>query len=148
MTPFKHPSQPAPRASLSFPPAFIDSLKSLERQLAAMDEGLIAGDAPAFESSAAALGQQLAAFSLACQALPEALLTSRTLKARLRTLGAVISLQRENMARRAVTVDRELQAILPAQRVPTYGPASGGQRGPGVYGQGSRAPGSFTSLRA
>lgn len=148
MTSSKPSSQSAPRTPVSFPPAFIDSLKSVERQLAAMDDGLIRGDAPAFEASTAALGQQLTDFSLACQALPETLLKSRALKARLRALGVAISIQRENMARRAVTVDRELQAILPAQRVPTYGLAAGGPRGPGVYGQGSRAPGSFTSLRA
>jgi hypothetical protein len=148
MSAFKEPSQSATRPHLSFPPAFTDSLKALEHQLGTMDEGLISGDAPAFEASAAELGHQLAKFSLACQALPEPLLKSRVLKSRLRALGVGLALQRENMARRAVTVDRELHAILPARRVPTYGPATGGYGGPGVHGQGGRAPGSFASLRA
>lgn len=143
-----------PSSSHSFPDntqsridAFVELLKSLERHLEAMSEDLMAGRAQAFEDQSARLGPLVAEFARAYGALPPEISSHRAILARMRVVRNTVAIQRENMARRASLVDRELQVLLPLDRGGIYGPGYGGAVG--GYGRATRtATRSFTSLRA
>lgn len=127
--------------------AFVESLKTLERHLQAMSDDLIAGRAPDFEAGCAQLAPMLTAFSHAHGALPPEVSAHRAIRSRMRALKDAIGIQRENMARRASLVDRELQVLLPADGGAIYGSSYAGSSG--VYGRGVRTVSrSFTSLHA
>ena len=115
-------------------------LVAVELQLQAMADVLITGDAVSFEGSCGALQSLMVDFSQAYKTVPTEVVSNRALKNRLRVLGQNLAQQRENMVRRAITVDRELQVILPSQKGMTYG------RPVGSYGQNGRTAGRHTSI--
>lgn len=135
-------TSPTPSCSPASPAGFMPHLLALEEQLQAMSDALIAGHALEFEGLCTSLAPLMADFSRAYATVPPKVTASRSLKNRLRVLGNNLTLQRENMARRAVSVERELQVMLPANPVPTYGKQGG------VYGVSGRTMGRLTSMRA
>ena len=134
-------SAKAPAAPSGVAEDFKSSLVSVEQQLRQLSDDLIAGDAVAFAAHCAPLPELIAAFSNRYQALPKMLADHPTLQRRLRELSTNLSMQRENMARRANGVARALQVLLPANEKPTYGKMAGS------FGQ-ERGSASFTSVRA
>ncbi len=117
------------------------ALAALEQCLQSLSEALIRGDAVSFSSQTTAVPRLIEGLSSACQALPSALLTHPQFQKRLRAVSSGIALQRENMARRAAGVDRELRVFFPGRESATYGRASAG------YGQ-RAGTGTFASLHA
>ncbi len=121
---------------------FMQCLVAVEQQLLAMADVLISGDAVSFEGSCGVLQSLMLDFSQAYKSVSPEASSGRTLKDRLRVLGQSLAQQRENMVRRAVAVDRELQVILPSKQGTTYG------RPVGSYGQNGCSAGRHTSIHA
>ena len=121
-------------------PALVEAgLGAVESILDALDADLIAGEAPAYEAHCAELQKAL----LDLQAkLASSAVKGKLISERLRVLGTRLSHQRDNMARRSVMVDKQVQFMLPGLAGATY------SRTAGAYGSGQRAMGKFTSIKA
>lgn len=114
-------------------------LKAVESALDALDADLIAGEAPAYEQHCVELQKAL----LDLQAkLASAAIKGKLISERLRVLGTRLSRQRDNMARRSVMIDKQVQFMLPGLKGATY------SRTAGAYGAGQRGAGQITSVKA
>jgi hypothetical protein len=109
--------------------------------LQSLSDALIRGDAVAFSGNTAALPGLIDALKLTCKDLPRAMIAHPNFQKRLQAVSSGIALQRENMARRAAGVDRELRVFFPARESATYGRVTAG------YGQ-RAGTGTFASLHA
>jgi hypothetical protein len=121
-------------------PAIVETgLSTVESSLDALDADLLTGDAPAYEAHCTELQNALLALQakLASSAVSGVLVSER-----LRLLGSRLAQQRDNMARRSVMVDKQVQFMLPGLAGATY------SRTASAYGAGQRAAGQFTSVKA
>lgn len=116
-----------------------DALNGVEAILDSLDADLLAGDAPAYEAHCH--GLQKALLDLQTK-LADAAVKGKLISERLRVLGSRLSRQRDNMARRSVMVDKQVQFMLPGLAGATY------SRTAGAYGPGQRGAGKFTSIKA
>lgn len=90
------------------------ALAQLEQHVAAVSAKLIAGEPQALAEAAAALQQVAAEFTRITPSLSLSAGMSVALKSRVQKLGVGMAIQRENLIRRQVVVQRALDAILPA----------------------------------
>lgn len=96
-------------------------LSTLEARLNAVSTALVSGEAPELESHSRQMREAMVAFA---QSTHGATLPPATL-ARLVKISQTLALQRENLLRRAVVVDRALASFLPPTDTPTYSRALG-----------------------
>ncbi|WP_326541669.1 hypothetical protein [Pseudorhodoferax sp.] len=96
---------------------FSHQLAEAEAQLDSLNQLLLQGDAPAYEAGALVLRQLIAQLAHAAHGQPTPV--APAVAARLRRLASGLAQQREQLARRAMTVSRTLAVVLP-QRQPTY----------------------------
>jgi predicted transcriptional regulator len=93
-------------------------------------------------TASAALRQGAIDLSVLLQRVTPIDLKNKSLKSRLNRLAAGMVSQRESLIRRAVLVERALNAIVPATRTGTYAQAAG------PYGSAGKQTGAFKYLAA
>lgn len=98
---------------------FSQQLAEVEAGLDSLNELLLQGDAPAYERGMQALGQSVAQLVRHAAGWPSPLPFADA--ERLHRLARALGRQRDQLARRAVVVERTLAVVLP-QSQPTYQP--------------------------
>lgn len=108
-------------------PADIEkSLTLIEMQCQAVAAAVGSGEPQALEAASNALRQTAMDFSALMGRVGASTLHSdRELQARLKKLAASLGIQRENLLRRSVVVERALHAMVPATRKSTYSAPAG-----------------------
>ena len=96
------------------------ALAQIEQRFAAVSTKLIAGEPQALAEAASAMQQVAVEFSQIAPSLSLSDSSSAALRARLRSVAAGMAIQRENLIRRQVVVQRALDAILPAAQGVAY----------------------------
>lgn len=97
--------------------SFLQQLADVEAQLDSLTRTLLQGDAPSHEAGTRALRLVIAQLAHSAADLPAPV--PAPVAERLQHLGRGLAQQREQLARRAVVVERGLAVVLP-QRQPTY----------------------------
>lgn len=96
---------------------FSQRLADTEAQFDKLSQLLVHGDAPAYEAAAARLRQQVLQLAQSSGQLAAPLAAAQA--QRLHRLAELLTRQRDQLARRAVAVERGLAVLLP-QPQPTY----------------------------
>lgn len=117
-------------------------LSLIEGQYDAVSFAVNSGDPVSLESASVALRQAAVEFSSLLEELPAGVRTGAELKLRLKALANGLAIQRENLIRRTVVVERALHAMVPATRESTYAQSSG------LYAGAGRQSGAFKLLAA
>lgn len=118
------------------------ALAQIEQRFAAVSAKLIAGEPQALAEAASAMQQVAVEFFQIAPSLSLSVDTAAALKARVRRLAAGMAIQRENLIRRQVVVQRTLDAILPAAQGSAY------PKTPSPYSSVGRQTGAFKVLAA
>lgn len=118
------------------------ALAQIEQRFAAVSAKLIAGEPQALAEAASAMQQVAVEFFQIAPSLSLSVDTAAALKARVRRLAAGMAIQRENLIRRQVVVQRTLDAILPAAQHCAYAKPGG------PYGSVAKQTGAFKVLSA
>ena len=118
------------------------ALAQIEQRFAAVSTKLIAGEPQALAEAASAMQQVAVEFSQIAPSLSLSDSSSAALRARLRSVAAGMAIQRENLIRRQVVVQRALDAILPAAQGVAYPKTSS------PYSSVGRQTGAFKVLAA
>lgn len=111
-------------------PAEIEKpLSLIELQCEAVASAVASGEPQALEAASHALKQAAVDFAgfMEQRRAPE--LAGAELRARLKKLAAQLTIQRENLIRRSVVVERALHAMVPATRKSTYTAGGAGRAG-------------------
>lgn len=124
------------------PPRTEELLAGVEKTLADVSAALLGGDPNEVLSASTAFKQATLVCADLLQRMTPAELKNPVLGSRLNTIAACLSVRRESLIRRAVLVERALNAVVPATRSSTY---SGGG---GPYGTAAKSTGSFRYLSA
>lgn len=98
----------------TLPIALESALRQIEQRSSVVSAKLIAGDPQALAEAAGALQQIAVEFSQVVPSLTLCAGSSATLKSRVQKIALSLGVQRENLIRRQVVVQRALNAILPA----------------------------------
>lgn len=118
-------------------------LNAAERCSDEVAAALVSGESAALEPAASALRQSAIELSALLQRLTRQELDAAALQPRLKNLADRMAMQRENLIRRTVLVERALAVIVPATGAPTgYGQASRS------YGGVGKQTGAFKYLAA
>lgn len=117
-------------------------LAQIELRCEAMSLAVESGDPVALEAASQTLRQAAIDFSQILETIPEAVLSDKEFKRRVKKVADLMAIQRENLIRRTVSVERALHAMVPATREATYSPASG------LYGGATKQSGAFKVLSA
>ena len=96
------------------------ALRQIEHRSRAVCAKLITGEPQALADAASALQQIAVEFFQVAPSLTMSATASAALKARLQRIAAGMAMQRENLIRRQVVVQRALDAILPAAQGAAY----------------------------
>ncbi|MDP2367539.1 hypothetical protein [Rhodoferax sp.] len=96
------------------------ALRQIEQRSGAVSAKLITGEPQALADAASALQQIAVEFFQIAPSLTLSTTASAALKARLQRIAAGMAMQRENLIRRQVVVQRALDAILPAAQGSAY----------------------------
>ena len=105
-------------------PAEIEKALSLiEFQCEAVATAVASGEPQALEGASNALRQAALGFSAFMDAQGGAGQAGPELRARLKKVATQLTIQRENLIRRSVVVERALHALVPATQKNTYAPA-------------------------
>lgn len=101
--------------------SFLQQLADAQAQLESLNRTLLQGDAPAHEAGTRALRLAIAQLAHAAAELPAPVpaAVAVAVAERLQRLGRGLAQQREQLARRAVVVERGLAVVLPHKQ-PTY----------------------------
>lgn len=118
------------------------ALAQIEQRFAAVSAKLIAGEPQALAEAASAMQQVAIEFSQIAPSLSLSVGNSAALKTRVRRIAAGMAIQRENLIRRQVVVQRALDAILPAAQGVAYPKTSS------PYSSVGRQTGAFKVLAA
>lgn len=111
-------------------PAEIEKALSLiEMQCQAVADAVASGEPQALEAGSNALRQAAVEFSDFMQRLGGPQRVGAELRPRLQKLATQLTIQRENLIRRSVVVERALHAMLPATRKSTYAQPAAGRAG-------------------
>lgn len=97
--------------------SFLQQLADAQAQLESLNRTLLQGDGPAYEAGTRALRLAVAQLAHSAAALPAPV--PAAVAERLQRLGRGLAQQREQLARRAVVVERGLAVVLPHKQ-PTY----------------------------
>lgn len=124
------------------PTAIEQPLAQIELQCDAMSAAVDSGEPTALEAASNALRQASVDFSRLLETFPQAALSDKELTSRVKKVAALMAIQRENLIRRTVSVERALHAMVPATRESTYSPASS------LYGGATKQSGAFKGLSA
>lgn len=112
-------------------PHLESSLTEVENLLEDVSGQMLAGDAPALESTSTALRLAMIDLSNAAAKEPPRLLQAKNVRERFARVSRALVMQRENLARRAAVIDRSLNSILPRAAAATYAsPAAGLYKSP------------------
>lgn len=117
-------------------------LAHIELQCDAMSAAVESGEPTALEAASNALRQASVDFSRLLETFPQAVLSDKELSSRVKKVAALMAIQRENLIRRTVSVERALHAMVPATRESTYSSASS------LYGGATKQSGAFKGLSA
>lgn len=117
-------------------------LAHIELQCDAMSAAVESGEPAALEAASNALRQASVDFSRLLETFPQAVLSDKELTSRVKKVAALMAIQRENLIRRTVSVERALHAMVPATRESTYSSASS------LYGGATKQSGAFKGLSA
>ncbi|MBK9235766.1 MAG: hypothetical protein IPO19_06795 [Rhodoferax sp.] len=118
------------------------ALAQIELRFAAVSAKLIAGEPLALAEAASAMQQVAVEFSQVAPSLSLTASSAAALNARVRRVAAGMAIQRENLIRRQVVVQRALDAILPAAQGVAYPKTSS------PYSSVGRQTGAFKVLAA
>ncbi len=94
--------------------AIESALSAVESKLDAMSAALIAGDALALEAQSAEFRRMAGEFAQTLTPVAQNFKSDAAFLARVENVSSHLAMQRENILRRQVTVDRALAAVLPA----------------------------------
>lgn len=113
-------------------------LAQIELQCEAMLAAVEAGEPAALEAASNVLRQAAVDFSHLLETFPQEALADKAFKSRVEKIAGLIAIQRENLIRRTVAVERALNAMVPATRESTYASAgspygSGGAKQSGAF---------------
>ena len=108
----------------------------------AVSTALLDADPVKMESAAVGLRQASVELSAALGSGSSAASNRSSLDARIKAISSGLSVQRENLIRRSVMVDRALGVIVPVTRPGIYSRTSG------PYGNGPRSSGEFRTISA
>ena len=117
-------------------------LSQIEAQCDVVLAAVESGDPVALETAGSALRQAAVDFSKLLEGGLADALPSKEFRFRVKKIADEIIIQRENLIRRTVHVERVLHAIVPAMRTATYSSASG------PYGGAAKQTGAFRVLSA
>jgi hypothetical protein len=124
-------------------PAEIEKpLSRIELQCEAVAAAVASGEPQAIEAGGGALKQMAVDFSALMAQWPESENVGRELRVRMKKLAGRLTIQRENLIRRSVVVERTLHAMVPATR--TSASTQAGQ----YLGAAGRASGAYKSFSA
>jgi hypothetical protein len=101
------------------------SLALLEHQCQEVAAAVLSGAPEALEGASEALRQAALDFSALMGQLGGGQTNSPEVRKRLRAVAVQLQIQRENLLRRSVVVERALHTLLPSTRKSTYGPQGG-----------------------
>jgi hypothetical protein len=129
---------PLPRLS----PVFDAALGCAEQALVQINAALAVGQTDALDAACNALQQALAAVTRPDPQCQRALRADKRLQQRVQAVRMGLTQVRDNLARRAVPVQRALDTLMPGSGASTYG------RNPMAMGRNSKTAASFTSFSA
>jgi len=118
------------------------ALAYIEQRFSAVSARLIAGEPEALAEAADALRQVAIEFSQIAPSLALSGAALAALKTRVHRLAAGVAIQRENLIRRQMVVQRALDALVPGAQQPAYA------RPAGAYGSIGKQTGAFKVLAA
>ena len=105
-----------------------DALSAVEQQLKSVSEALLASDPQALESGSTQLRDMAVQLSQIMDRMSRQDPVPAGLQERLQAVGAVLSMQREGLARLVALTERQTAGLLPpADAAGTYGSAVGGR---------------------
>ena len=115
------------------PTAFEARLQRLEHLLGTLSAAMVAGEATELEQRSADVRHAVVDFSQTCS--NEVRHADLDTQLRLQRVATALARQRENLLRRTVVVERNLQSLLPGRiAAASYGPASSSARARAAYG--------------
>lgn len=117
-------------------------LANIEAQCGVVLAAVENGDPDALEIASRTMRQTAVDFSNLMEKADGDALVSKELRLRVKKISDHMTIQRENILRRTVYVERALHAIVPATRAATYVSASG------TYGGAAKQTGAFRVLSA
>ncbi len=107
-------------------PAQIEKpLSQIEMQCESVAAAVATGEPQLLEAASNALQQAALGFASLMERLGGAQQAGPELQARLKKLAVQLNIQRENLIRRSVVVERALHAMVPATRKSTYAAPAG-----------------------
>jgi hypothetical protein len=124
------------------PPHINAALIRIEHQMQSVSTALIEGEPSKLESVAISLCDVSRALHALLSDINPSHLTNQDVERRLRSLAAVMTVLREGLSRRSVSVERALICMLPSSQAPTYAKSAG------AYSQPGRQSGAFKVLAA
>lgn len=101
------------------------SLVLLEHQCQEVAAAVLSGEPETLTQASEALRQAALDFSALMGQLGGGQASSPEVRKRLRTVAVQLQVQRQNLLRRSVVVERALHTLLPETRKSTYGPQGG-----------------------
>ena len=105
-----------------------DALTTVEHQLQVISAALLAADPQALETGSTQLRNAAAQLSQVMEQISRQGVVPAGLQKRLQDIGALLTVQRESLARLAAITDRQAAGLLPhADSAATYGSAMGGR---------------------
>jgi hypothetical protein len=118
-------------------------LAQLEAQFEAVVAAVNSGDPEQLEKAGLTIRQAAVDFSGMMQSVPADLAATKQIKPRLKKIANALAVQRVNLIRRSVVVDRTLQAMVPAAVDDAYKPGASGP-----YASALKQSGAFKLLAA
>lgn len=101
------------------------ALSQIELQCESVAAAVASGEPLALESASTALRHAALEFSGLMERLGGATQASPELRTRLKKLATRLTIERENLIRRSVVIERALHAMMPATRKATYSAPAG-----------------------
>jgi hypothetical protein len=99
-------------------------LAQLETQFEAVAAAVSSGDPVLLEQAGVAIRQAAVDFTGMMQSVPADLAATKQVKPRLKKIATALAVQRVNLIRRSVVVERTLQAMVPAAVDNSYKPGA------------------------
>ena len=118
-------------------------LAQLEAQFEAVVAAVNSGDPAQLEQAGLTIRQAAVDFTGMMQSVPADKVASSQIKPRLKKIANALAVQRVNLIRRSVVVDRTLQAMVPAAVDDSYKPGAAGP-----YASALKQSGAFKLLAA